>query len=635
MKKNSKFSLCIISILLLLTLVFSSVAAAENVFTVKVPVKYGQTEARSMLKMVNDFRTGSDSWYWNSDNKTKTQLNSLKSLVYDYELEKIAMQRAAEIAVCYAHERPNGSSCFTAYTGTMYSCGENIAAGYLTAESVFTAWQESNYMYEGQGHRRNMLNQNFTAIGIGHVYYNGYHYWVQEFRNPASNTAVTEANDSLTDVSVDILSSKIKTMNVSSDIKNITLEPGMETAMPKINISLTLTQSWPGYSPCVVKADNTWTVSDTSVAEISSDKLTAVKKGSTTLTASALGEIIKLPVTVSDHIAVIDKAVEPTCTKSGKTEGSHCSLCEKILVSQETIAPTGHTTDKGTVTKAVTCTADGTKTYKCTVCKAVIRTETLNATGHKIVTLPAVAATCEKSGKTAGSKCSVCGAVTKAQSTVKANGHTEVKLAAVKATASKSGLTEGKKCSVCGKILVAQKMTLAQVTGVKSENEKTTSLKLSWSKVNGAKYYKVEQSTDGKTWKTVTTTDKTSYTVKSLKVGTKYQFRVTALDSSKKISAKASKVLKTGTLTSDPTVTLKSSKSKTVAASWKKVTGASKYVLYKSIDGKKWNKVATTTKLTYTFTKLTANKKIYVKVTAVNAYGKESAGAVKNVTVKK
>ena len=67
-----------------------------------------------------------------------------------------------------------------------------------------------------------------------------------------------------------------------------------------------------------------------------------------------------------------------------------------------------------------------------------------------------------------------------------------------------------------------------------------------------------------------------------------------------------------------------------------KVTGASKYAVYKSTNGKKWTKVTTTTKTSYTLKKLTGGKKIYVRVTALNAYSKASAySSTKNVTVKK
>ena len=176
-----------------------------------------------------------------------------------------------------------------------------------------------------------------------------------------------------------------------------------------------------------------------------------------------------------------------------------------------------------------------------------------------------------------------------------------------------------------------------QVKGLNSGSEKKTSIKLTWNKTEGAKYYKVEKyNASTKKWETVKTVKNNYLTVSSLKAGTKYKFRVTALDSTKTISGKVSAVLKTGTLTAAPTVTLKSAKSKTATASWKKVTGASKYIVYKSTDGKKWKKAATVTATTYTIKKLTGAKPVYVKVCTVNAYGKNSVySSVKKVTVKK
>lgn len=122
------------------------------------------------------------------------------------------------------------------------------------------------------------------------------------------------------------------------------------------------------------------------------------------------------------HKAVKDAAVAATCETAGKTEGSHCSVCNTVIKAQTTVAALGHSWDGGKVTKAATCTAAGTKTYTCTRCKKT-RTETIAATGHKVVKDAAVAATCETTGKTEGSHCSVCGTVLKAQTTTAALGH--------------------------------------------------------------------------------------------------------------------------------------------------------------------------------------------------------------------
>ena len=199
------------------------------------------------------------------------------------------------------------------------------------------------------------------------------------------------------------------------------------------------------------------------------------------------------------HKAVKDAAVAATCETAGKTEGSHCSVCNTVIKAQTTVAALGHSWDNGKVTKAATCTAAGTKTYTCTRCKKT-RTETIATTGHKAVKDAAVAATCETAGKTEGSHCSVCGTVLKAQTTtatlghswdngkvtkaatcttagtktytcthckktrtetIAATGHKAVKDAAVAATCETAGKTEGSHCSVCGTVLKAQTTTAA------------------------------------------------------------------------------------------------------------------------------------------------------------------------------
>ena len=83
------------------------------------------------------------------------------------------------------------------------------------------------------------------------------------------------------------------------------------------------------------------------------------------------GEKEEQKVAVAEHTIVKDEAVEPTCLKTGLTEGYHCSVCEKITVAQETIQVKPHTEVK-IEAKAATCTATGlTEGKKCSACETI------------------------------------------------------------------------------------------------------------------------------------------------------------------------------------------------------------------------------------------------------------------------
>ncbi len=103
----------------------------------------------------------------------------LSPLTIDTKVQAAAMVRAEECEVRFSHTRPDGSNFATALKEqnvSYRSSGENIAYGQQTPEAVMKAWMNSS------GHRANIMNPNFTTIGVG--YYenaNGTDYWCQLF----------------------------------------------------------------------------------------------------------------------------------------------------------------------------------------------------------------------------------------------------------------------------------------------------------------------------------------------------------------------------------------------------------------------------------------------------------------------
>ena len=67
------------------------------------------------------------------------------------------------------------------------------------------------------------------------------------------------------------------------------------------------------------------------------------------------GEMQTQNIPALGHTEVIDEAKEPTCTKTGLTQGKHCSTCGEILLAQNTISAIGHDWGNPTCTTPRSC----------------------------------------------------------------------------------------------------------------------------------------------------------------------------------------------------------------------------------------------------------------------------------------
>ena len=233
----------------------------------------------------------------------------IEPLTMSTQLQQAAMERATELAVFFSHTRPNGKICFTALDSEYFktSCGENINAGTSTAQKTMDGWMNSS------GHRANILNGEYTQIGVG-CYHNDWVFcWTQMF---------ADGNGAIATVSGQVpVSRMVEAIPSNLDLvmfpiyEQISIEEGTEiqcqirndaqgSLMPLDGDAF----QWSSTSPCVnVEPDG---------------KIVAVRTGIATVTASLEGY-----GKLSREITVIHAAGEKaTCTTP-----QICTACGIIL----------------------------------------------------------------------------------------------------------------------------------------------------------------------------------------------------------------------------------------------------------------------------------------------------------------
>lgn len=128
--------------------------------------------------------------------------NGLAALTANAELDATAAAHSKDMAAqdYFSHTGQDGSKPWDRAEEFGYQArrmGENIAAGYRTPEQVVQGWIDS------PGHRANMLNANYTELGVGYYFLendtgrvNYGRYWTQVFGsgdlNPESNLSGSE-----------------------------------------------------------------------------------------------------------------------------------------------------------------------------------------------------------------------------------------------------------------------------------------------------------------------------------------------------------------------------------------------------------------------------------------------------------
>ncbi len=155
-------------------------------------------------------------------------------------------------------------------------------------------------------------------------------------------------------------------------------------------------------------------------------------------------------------------------------------------------------------------------------------------------------------------------------------------------------------------------------------------LKLNWSKVNGANGYRVYVKVNGQ-WKALGNTKSTTYVHKKLETGKSYTYTVKSYKNTKSGTVWSSYDKKgiTGkaALSAPSLRKAKRTSAKKATLSWKKVNGASGYVVYRKTNNGRWQIVKKITKrniTSFTDKKLSKGKKYTYTVRAYRTVGKKN-----------
>lgn len=125
-------------------------------------------EEAAFMTLINDYR----------------QQNGLQPLAINEQIQNAAEWMSTDMGqnAYFSHTDSLGRNPWVRMADFGYgystSKGENIAAGYTSAQSVFNGWKNS------PGHNTNMLNSSFKVMGIARVYTAGSpygYYWTNDF----------------------------------------------------------------------------------------------------------------------------------------------------------------------------------------------------------------------------------------------------------------------------------------------------------------------------------------------------------------------------------------------------------------------------------------------------------------------
>ena len=136
---------------------------------------------------------------------------------------------------------------------------------------------------------------------------------------------------------------------------------------------------------------------------------TCTEEGIRTFTCIFCGITKTEAIAATGHKATeVRNKKNATCVSEGYSGDEYCADCGTLLEEGQVIEKTGHSWNKGQITRKATCTEEGIRTFTCISCK-ITKTKKIAATGHGATKIRNKKnATCVSNGYTGDTYCITC-----------------------------------------------------------------------------------------------------------------------------------------------------------------------------------------------------------------------------------
>ena len=271
--------------------------AGGNVL-VNVPGEFAKADVAAILKMVNGYRLEAcKNGYPDPRNPSaKLTKSDYSEVKWSGDLEWIAQTRAAEGSVLQDHYRPNGTICFTAHHGSVYSSAETLAWNYGSLTGGIEQWYEEKADWVAQnssavtGHYTAMIDPDLKYIGIG--------CFTSKSGGWSCVAGAYSSSDSLSTAQQGLYGKHTQVMEVpATRVSGLSIQGPASVVVGKTAACSTLqTVSFPGImggtlsTPVQPSGTPSWSSSDSSVASVGSNgKITTRSVGKATISVKYSG----------------------------------------------------------------------------------------------------------------------------------------------------------------------------------------------------------------------------------------------------------------------------------------------------------------------------------------------------------